>query len=237
MGRRAVAWIGSLILFSLVALFVWLGFWQLERSAEKEHLMQLEKGRSHDQLLQLGDQTTDAEQMRYRQVQVKGTMIEEAQFFLDNRKRYGVAGYHLLVPVQISDSRYAVVVNRGWIAQGETRAQLPRITVPEGEQEISGRVRVPTTHGFRFDQDEEADLRLYIDLEQISRSISTPVLPFVVRQSDPLGEGEQGLVRDWKQQRQSITPEMHHGYAVQWFAFALLVMGGWFALWLRQRQQ
>ncbi len=221
----------------MVALFLWLGFWQLERAGQKEQAVIEREDRGDDALFKLTGSEVDAEQVRYRQVGLQGEFLEDSQFLLDNRKHKRVAGYYVMVPMRIEGSSRAVLVNRGWIAQGNNRKILPHIEVPSGLQHLNGVVRVPKSHGFRLGEDADAELRLYIDLEKIGESVGVEMLPFVVRQQSGL-DSEDGLIREWGQLEQKDSdPVMHYGYALQWFAFALLLVGGWVAVVVKQRKE
>lgn len=222
-----------MLLLSLVGLFVWLGFWQLDRAEEKEQQGQSRAERVDQPAWKISGEELNPSAMEYRQVEVEGEYLADHQFLLDNRKHQGKAGYHLLVPMKIVDSERAVLVNRGWIFQGERRTQLPEIDIPQGVQKIQGVVRMPREQGFRLEQQADAPLRLYIDLPQIGQQAGVELLPFVVRQQ---GAGNEGLIREWRSERPAQGPDAHYGYALQWFSFALLGVGGWIALVLQQRR-
>ncbi len=234
--RGRWGWFASLLIFLLMGLFIHLGLWQLERAEEKARLLQLQTERQADGIHVLDGSEQDAELMRFQTVEVVGEMVAAAQFLLDNRKHLKQAGYHVLVPVAIQGSDHAVLVNRGWIAQGVSRAELPVVEVQPGTVRLQGTVRVPTVHGYRLDQDPTAPLRLYIDLPAISSAIGRPLLPFVVRaESTERAPLNDALIRQWPAGRGALEPSMHRGYAMQWFAFALVLLGGWIALWMRSR--
>ncbi|MBT5234798.1 MAG: SURF1 family protein [Candidatus Marinimicrobia bacterium] len=227
------------LLFSLVALFLWLGFWQLDRAAQKQQAAIEQKSRSGEGRLRLSGEALEAESARYREVVVAGQFVEGSQFLLDNRKHKRVAGYHVMAPMHIEGSERAVLVNRGWVAQGKSRAEVPFIALPTGLLQLEGVVRVPVSQGFRLEQQPAAAVRLYLDLQQISQMIGLELLPFVVRQQSEVensGVGD-GLIRAWKLESRDSDPAMHYGYAVQWFAFALLLVGGWIAIVLKQRKE
>ena len=77
-------WLGvvaSLLLLSLVVLFLWLGFWQLDRAAGKEGVAE-ELALSVDkELISLKGDELDLDFVRYREVEVIGTFIGKGQFF------------------------------------------------------------------------------------------------------------------------------------------------------------
>lgn len=220
----------------MVALFLWLGFWQLDRAQQKEQEAIEREDRGDDGLLRLTGNEVAPEQVRYRQVELRGEFLETAQFLLDNRKHKQVAGYYVMVPMMIEGSGRAVLVNRGWIAQGDNRGVLPQIQVPSGLQQLTGVVRVPAHHGFRLGDNTNSPLRLYIDLEKIGEGVGVELLPFVVRQQSSLSSDD-GLIREWKLGQKDGDPGMHYGYALQWFAFALLLIGGWVAVVVKQRRE
>ncbi|MBT3347438.1 MAG: SURF1 family protein [Thiotrichales bacterium] len=230
-------WLGvvaSLLLLSLVVLFLWLGFWQLDRAAGKEGVAE-ELALSVDkELISLKGDELDLDFVRYREVEVIGTFIGKGQFFLDNRKLKRKAGYYVMTPLAIFGSDRALLVNRGWVSQGESRDTLPLVPLADGENIIRGLVRVPVTNGFRLDEISDSDLRLYIDLKLVGESIGKEMLPFVVRQNYP---DRDRLIREWSVEERDSDASMHYGYALQWFAFALLIIGGWIAIVIKQRKE
>jgi len=222
------------LLFALIGLFLWLGFWQLDRAEEKAQLEQERAERDVQAVWKISGEELDPAVMRYRSVEIEGEYLVDQQFLLDNRKHQRKAGYHQLVPMKIVGSERVVLINRGWVSQGESRAFLPEVEVPQGVQRIQGVVRVPRTQGFQMAQRSDAPLRLYIDLQQIEQQVGMVLLPFVVRQQNVTSDG---LVRQWRSERPAQGPDAHYGYALQWFSFALLGIGGWIALVLKQRRE
>lgn len=60
-----------------------------------------------------------------------------------------------------------------------------------------------------------------VDLVRIREQLKRPLLPFVLRLSPA---SDHGYERDWRV-RTGLTPERHLGYAVQWFALAVALVG------------
>ena len=60
-----------------------------------------------------------------------------------------------------------------------------------------------------------------VDLARIQEQLGSPLLPFVLRLSP---DSEHGYLRDWRV-RTGLTSERHMGYAVQWFAMAVVLAG------------
>jgi len=115
-----------------------------------------------------------------------------------------------------------VLVDRGWAPLGATREVLPDVAVGAGEREVSGildvlpirpqsrpaaRRRAGWPRVLLFPT--EADVESALDVDVEARIILLdPGLP-------------DGFERQWRPSL-GFGPERHLGYAIQWFAFALL---------------
>jgi len=114
---------------------IWLGIWQLERAAWKQGLVD-----AHDASSQLAPVSLEwmldaGEVSEYRPVAASGHYDLEQQLLLDNRTYLGHAGYHVLTPLRLKDHA-AVLVNRGWVPLGQSRAELPELPGPAGRVSV-----------------------------------------------------------------------------------------------------
>ena len=69
--------------------------------------------------------------LRYRPVVATGEYMARWQILIDNKVVGGRAGFHVVTPLALADGR-VVLVNRGWVAQGASRAALPDVPPPAG---------------------------------------------------------------------------------------------------------
>lgn len=219
-------WKLTLFTVLLFPLLVSLGFWQLEREAEKQELQQLYTSRQSEAPVELASLDA-AEDLQYRQVLLSGSWDKAHMFLLDNRIHQGRVGYEVIVPMQTADAMI-VFINRGWVPQGAYRDQLPMIDMRAGDSLVHGSVYVPV--GEQFVLGEESSEGSWPRVVQapvpatLARLAGYPadaqVFPYTVR----LGEGAPGvLVRDWPVI--TTTPEKHRAYAVQWFVMATVLLG------------
>lgn len=214
----------SLATGCLLLLLLSLGFWQLDRAEQKRALLAAYGDRPADAPVQITSDFVPDADWRYRRAAVVGRYLAEHQFLLDNRVYRGRVGYHVLTPVRLADSGYAVLVNRGWVPQGPTRADLPALPVPEAEElRIEGLIDIPSDQVFVLGEGEDRDPGWPKVLQQIrfelhSEQLGIRLVPLVL-----LLDGDQpgGFVRDWHPV--VIGPERHVGYAVQWFALAAVL--------------
>ncbi len=207
----------------LIPLFLSLGAWQLRRAEEKIALMELRRVHEQDPPMRLTGAQEDPEPLRYRRVQVEGDYDPAHQFLLDNQLQENRVGYHVLTPLQIRGAGVAVLVNRGWVPQGASRAELPDLALSQQVAQVSGRVEKFPSVGFKLEGAEIPasgwpSLVQVADAEQLSRRLGYRVLPYqVLLDSDQ----RDGYIRDWHPA--SLDPGKNRGYALQWFSFAALV--------------
>src|SRR5918999_6369661 len=127
-----------------VLLFTRLGFWQLERAQQKQALRATVQSRTELPPLVLHDLLFNHKELRFRKVLARGTFDPEQQILLDNRTYQGRAGYHVVTPLRLSASGIRVLVNRGWVELGRSRAGLPVGPPPQGEVAIHGIIEIPS---------------------------------------------------------------------------------------------
>lgn len=210
---------------ALALLTLQLGNWQLRRAQEKTELQAVQVERAaHGALAWRADAAVPAE---WQPVRLVGRWQAEAGFYLDNRTHGGRAGYHVFTPLRLADGSGVVLVNRGWIAAGADRMQLPQVDTTAAEVAVSGVVRFPGPAPFNLSA-ELAQGRVWqrLDLPAYRRASGLAVVGWTVQQTSAATDG---LVRDWP--RPDTGVDRHRGYALQWYAFAAMAAGlsGWYA--------
>ncbi len=217
----APRWIPTIATALMLILLFRLGMWQLDRAHFKEALQERLATRSQiattdlDSLLQLGGDIADYS------VRIQGHYLNEFNLLLDNRVHAETPGYEVLTAF-LAQGR-VVLVNRGWIAQGASRASFPLIPADTGELTLEGFAHVPNPKNFVLKEDDYQQVQWpfliqKIDLEKTAALFDYPVAPFVLRLNP---DEKSGFVREW--QSNFMGPEKHYGYAVQWFSlFAAL---------------
>ncbi len=224
----------KLVLFSLLLLplLTGLGFWQLERAAEKMTIQ--ESWREQQALAPVpfeeisGSSSTD-----FRRVSLRGHFDGEHYWLVENRILDGNLGYEVLMPfylASVSAKADLVLVNRGWVAAGAYRDQLPEFETPVGIIRISGSLVEPSDNRFIKPTDHQGDKwpRRILEIDprhlgaQLEPEVGSATVHDAILQID--GDNAAALKVHW--QPINMTPTKHRGYAVQWFsmAFVLLIL-------------
>jgi len=214
----------SLLALIFVYIFVSLGFWQLDRAAQKRTLFaDFEKRQAAEELdfnLALNNES-EKEELMWRNIRAVGEFLEHYQILLDNQVENTHAGYFIYTPFKLDQSEKIILVNRGWLLADKDRKISPELIKSTGKVVINGVVKdVPKT-GLLLkevppEKMSETNYRVQrIDLKEIEGLLNVTLLPYIVRLE---AESDHGYVRKWR--LPGSGENTHNGYAFQWFAFA-----------------
>jgi surfeit locus 1 family protein len=232
-----LAGLAALVFMLLLAL----GFWQLDRAAQKEGLYATYLEKSALAPIDLNNfvRTVPATEMLWRMGSVRGRYLDSRTFILDNQIVNGLPGYFVFSPFRVDLVGSAIMVNRGWVPAGYYRDVIPDIITPEGPVTLSGTIMLPpVTSMFSFDVPIEENMakdisRMQnIDLDLLADIIGQPLLPYIL-QLDPASPT--GYARQWNMPGSGA--EKHFGYAFQWFALAAVLLIIFIKIGIRQLQK
>lgn len=239
MRGRALILLGAALLGT--ALTARLGWWQLDRAAQKQALQQAQDARAAlpplgaAELLAANAAATDQLQ---RRVLLRGHWLEAHSVYLDNRPMAGRVGFYLVTPLQLSGRSEVILVQRGWVPRdAQDRERLPPVGTPAGEVQIQGRLIPAPARLYQLGAAGQGRIRQNLDSAAFAQEICQPLLPLTVQQlGEPGAQVADGLLRDWPAPDAGL--QKHYGYAFQWFALSALILGlyVWFQL-IRPRRQ
>jgi surfeit locus 1 family protein len=225
-------WLMTIITLVVVVVFVKLGMWQLDRADFKDLVKDKFESRlaTDYELFSAGDTLVDID---YRNLILEGDFDVSRTILVDNKMFEGRAGYDVLTPFILSGSQKIVLVNRGWVALGDSRDTLPVIAPPVLLTKVKGIASVPNTEGFRMG---EVSLKgswpqvvPFTDIDAMQSSFPGGLLPLMIW----LAPDQPGYYqRHWNPVW--ADPEKSRAYALQWFIFALIAVGLYLFLNLRK---
>jgi cytochrome oxidase assembly protein ShyY1 len=211
----------TVVVFLLLPLLIFLGFWQLDRGEQKRVLLANYAERRVAEPIpstQL-EQTADP---AYRRVQLRGQFDSAHSLMLDNSIRDGRGGIELIQPFHDQASGLWLLVNRGWLPWPDRRIP-PVFTTPEQVLSLNAWVYVPSGATFQLGADP-ADapwprLVTAVDPVKIWTELGREGFTDELRLEPAIASYQ----LDWPVV--AMGPEMHLGYAVQWFAMAVALFG------------
>jgi surfeit locus 1 family protein len=227
---------GLLLAAGLVLVFCLLGNWQLQRMAHKQ------------QLLDSQAHAITQAQLPLARALAQGSAVvavadcgqwQPLQLLLDNQQRGGRAG-HITYQLLRTDAGQPVLVELGWRGWDGQRSP-PAIELLHGHHCLQGQLLpapaiglrmaqapapLPTAGGWLLTALDTAQVAALAGLEQAQ-------LPDAILRPDPMLP--LGYARDMALLPNTLPPQKHLGYAVQWFALAgavvllalLLTLRGW----------
>jgi len=231
-----------------------LSFWQLQRGLQKQALLHHSIQQTQLPAMKASELSAISKNPRLylnRQIKLQGFFDHRKTILLDNQintKQIGhPIGYHLITPLVISPTQ-SILVNRGWIPIGTSRAIVPPVLIESIDKNIinitniitiTGHIQQPKNNRFiknklnadPFNKDNTAShyftppfpLRVQaIDVAQLQTVLNTSVLDFIINLSPTSVFSFEGI----PEQAIWLTPEKHFAYALQWLllAFSLLII-------------
>jgi surfeit locus 1 family protein len=220
----------------LLPLLLGLGEWQLQRGAQKAALQA--HWTAQAALPPLHIASGDLPDLRAppgRRLLVRGDWDTRRQILLDNQVVGGQAGYQVYTPLRLADG-HAVLVTRGWLPGGPRRdVAPPDVQLVPRAALVAGSAAPPPSSGPLARQAVDATLGdgllrvQQLDIEVLSQHLGMKLAPWTLR-LDPAAPD--GYLRHW--QMPWLGAERHRAYALQWFLFAVLLVGLYVGLNLRR---
>lgn len=244
-------WWVTLIVIALMILLARLGFWQLDRLAQRRAANAQLLAAIESAPLDLNDEfegfrslTPDEvpADLPNRNIVATGTYDFDNQYVLKLQSWNGRAGVHLITPLILDGGDgSAVLVNRGWIPDAEYAAGRS-YDGEIGTQTIEGYIALTETISRRT---VDAVVPIYpnnelfrVDIAALADELPYPLLPFYVKLAPIESAADQLPIAVPKEIDLSEGP--HLDYALQWFIFSAILGIGYILFvsrWLKNREE
>ena len=227
---RALLW-PTVFALAGVTVLVAIGFWQLDRRAQKRALINRIEAGASSPSAPLPAIITNPAALEFGHFVVAGQFLHDLEVLLLGRTHGGKLGYHLATPLK-RESGPPVMVDRGWIPVEQRDPQSRPLTRRPGWVALQGIARVPREPGwFAPANRPEVNEWFWLDLPTIAQQQGLPELAPVVieaiatnRPGDPIGRPPTIQL-----------PNNHLQYALTWFGLAGALGGVYVAFVWRQR--
>lgn len=213
--------------FALLAMcgFASLGVWQLGRADIKRAMLADAHRAVSARVPQPASVIADpARADAYDWVEISGRFLDAPAVLLDNQQQAGRVGVRAYRAFE-TEAGARLLVDLGWVALPPDRA-LPQVPRDAATHELRGLLLPPPGSGLHLGEPQpQADgslLATRLEPGAIARALRLPGLAQRVLRPEP--EAGFGYQRDFDILPNTLPPEKHIGYAVQWFALALAVL-------------
>jgi surfeit locus 1 family protein len=223
---RRVAIVGLML---VAAVFLRLGFWQLERRAERRAANAAALAAREKPALRLGAGADwSAGELGDRWVEATGVYDRAEEIVLRGQSYEGAPGVVLVTPLRLTNSDSAVLVVRGFVPSPDAvRVDVDSLVEP-GTVRVRGLAAAIASGGGQPVRHAAGTTWARLDLAALRQRLPYPVLPTVIRQTPDSTVPR--LPRRLEPPALSEGP--HLNSAIQWFlfagmsaAFAVLVVG------------
>lgn len=229
MSRRTIIFCVFAVLAAF--LFVRLGFWQLARlhaKVERNAAIAVQQRQATVQFASLPRDTATA---HYRRASASGVFDYTAELVASGRTHQGSPGADLVTPLRLAGSDTMVLVDRGWVYSPDG-ASVDRARWREKDSAtVEGYVEqyAPDAGVTTIARDPRIIRR--ISRRELSSRISQPLAPYYLVQT-----GDTASSHPVRREMPVLDEGPHRGYAIQWFAFAAIALGGAIAVVWRERR-
>ncbi|MCK9606475.1 MAG: SURF1 family protein [Methylomonas sp.] len=218
-----MSWLGVSAYALMMLLLCSLGVWQLGRAEQKKQMLLQQQAAIDSGVINLNQQAVaDVSAVRYRKAKLTGHYDPAHQFLLDNQIVDGKTGYFVLTPFRVNGRQSAILINRGWLAVGGDRNQMPDLTMRTEPTEVTGRInQFPSVglvlKGAEIPTENWPSVVQIVDSKVLSQKLGYEIAAFQIELEASVADGYK---REWRI-NVPIPPEKHLAYAVQWFGLAL----------------
>lgn len=205
---------------------VLLGLWQLDRNEQRTARNAIVEANVDAAPVPIDDiiapDAAVTETLEWRTVTVRGAYDPDRQLRLRLRPVDGERGVHALVPLVTADGT-TILVNRGFVPGAD---DVPIPDPPAGTVTVTGRLR-PAEGGSGLGGDVQDGAIRHVDTATLAEEWQTPMYQAWLRVSDESPPADQPL-----EPLPDPTTEAgpHLSYALQWFLFATIGVGGFVIL-------
>lgn len=226
-----VRWILAIVVGIVFALvFVRLALWQLDRLEEVRAFNATVEARSSEPPRPLegilGQYGSHVDAMLHRTAVVEGVYRTSDEFFSIGRTAGDVQGDLVATPLDLADGTVLIVV-RGLLPPGAAGPPAQGYEPPMGLVSLVGRIddgEDPTRIGESAPEDGRLESLSRLDLVYIDRWLDGDVLPITLILEEQAPPDQNGT--PLRMPQEELTEGSHLGYAVQWFAFTIIVVVG-----------
>lgn len=218
--------------------FAGLGFWQSGRADQKQRWLDGYAQALVAQPVELAQAV--AAPPGDLPVRVAGTLVWRPVplIYLDNQQRDGQVGVRAYALADVRNSPTTLLVELGWLSVRGDR-HMPRFDAPQGSLRLEGLLLPWPAQGLRLAGNQWTagtpfQLLTYLDRVEIADETGQNIYDGVLQPDPAL---DLGARRDVVALPNTLSPQHHRGYAVQWWGLSTTVIVIYLILALRRRKR
>ncbi len=231
MQRRTILFCAFAI--ASAAVFVRFGLWQVRRMHERQARNAVVAAQQRGAPIPFAELPPDTAAAHYRPATLRGRFDYEHELIVTSRTRRGSPGVELITPMRVAGSDTAVLVNRGWVYSPDG-GTVDRARWREADSaSVQGYVELYTPDAGITRSAADPRIVRRVSRQEVASKIPYPVARYyVVSIGDSLS-----MTHPARREIPALDDGPHRSYAVQWFCFAAIALGGAVAVVMRERRE
>jgi len=231
MSRRSIVF--CIFALAAAAVFARLGLWQLARLHEKVRRNATIAAQQLQPATPLAAVPPDTAGAHYRKVTASGRFDYDQEVVWGARTHQGSPGVDLVTPLRIAGSDSAILVDRGWVYSPDG-ASVDRGRWRERDTAtITGYIEVYAPDAGVTNVAREPRLVRRLSRSELSPRIHSPLAPYYLVATGDSADGAHPARRALP----ALDEGPHLSYALQWFSFAAIALGGAALMYFRERRR
>lgn len=231
MSRRTIVF--CIFALAAAAVFARLGLWQLARLHEKVRRNASIAAQQLQPATPLAAVPRDTAGAHYRKATVFGRFDYDQEVVWGARTHQGSPGVDLVTPLRIAGSDSAILVNRGWVYSPDG-ASVNRARWRERDTAtITGYIEVYAPDAGVTNVAREPRLVRRLSRSDLSPRMHYPLAPYYLVATGDSADGAHPARRELP----ALDEGPHLSYALQWFSFAAIALGGAGLMYFHERRR
>lgn len=222
--------------FLALVILIGLGTWQVQRLFWKEGEIAKRHERAEGPAISLPQNFPDPADIEFTRVALSGQFLHGEEFYLGARTESGRVGLNVVTPFRLDDGR-VILVNRGWVPEGNRDPATRAAGQLEGPVEIEALLRTDGWKGVEFAKPPnkpEERFYFWLDLPVMAEGmVEGPVITEVY--ADAVASEVPGGLPIGGQTRIQLTND-HLEYAITWYSFAVILLVIYFLFHYRREE-
>ena len=231
MSRRSIAF--CVLALVAAAVFARLGLWQLARLHEKVRRNASIAAQQLEPAAPLASVPRDTAGAHYRKATVSGHFDYDQEVVLGARTHQGSPGVDLITPLRIAGSDTSILVNRGWVYSPDGASVDHARWRERDTATITGYIEVYAPDAGVTKVAREPRLVRRLSRSELAPRISYPLAPYYLVATGDSADGDHPARRELP----ALDEGPHRSYAMQWFAFMAIALGGAGLVIARERRR
>ncbi len=206
-----------------LTILISLSGWQFKRLSWKNALIDYRISQFEAEPVELKE-VLEPSNNEFKKILVDGAILDDYEFFMPALSKNGNNGYHILVPLMISDQKY-IIYDRGWIPLEKKDKNKRTNELLNLKKKFKAVIRIPGRKGyFQPENDPDNNFWFFVEPSLMEKKVNLPLEKSFYLEAVESGSGGFPIGG----QTRIYLRNNHLQYALTWLMLAASLIGVFF---------